>query len=229
MALETFMMVVGVDPHKQTRWTARRLPVQPWVAAISACRAGALVMPSFCRWLIQGLNGSSLLSRLVALTSSGAASGWRANRLMVSGSRPRMRAASRWECPACSSSCTAAWRSRVRATRARSRPHTSSIPSGPAGARRAWRPAVPAARAAHPPLARPGPRRLRQQGSRGARRLLCRRIRPGCATGASGRRPAPRPGRPRQRRLMAQSGIRTVRMPAAGTRESDDRDVSCVA
>jgi len=127
------MMVVGVDPHKQTRWTARRLPVQPWVAAISACRAGALVMPSFCRWLIQGLNGSSLLSRLVALASSGAASGWRANRLMVSGSRPRMRAASRWECPACSSSCTAAWRSRVRATRARSRPHTSSSPSGPGG------------------------------------------------------------------------------------------------
>jgi hypothetical protein len=37
-------------------------------------------MPSFHRWLIQGLNGSSLLSRLVALTSSLAASrsilGW---------------------------------------------------------------------------------------------------------------------------------------------------------
>lgn len=29
--------------------------------------------------------------------------------------------------------------------------------------------------------------------------------------------------------LMAQSDIRTVRMPAADTRESDDRDVSCVA
>jgi hypothetical protein len=29
--------------------------------------------------------------------------------------------------------------------------------------------------------------------------------------------------------LMAQSDIRTVGMPAADTRESDDRDVSCVA
>jgi integrase/recombinase XerD len=29
--------------------------------------------------------------------------------------------------------------------------------------------------------------------------------------------------------LMARSDIRTVRMPAADTRESDDRDVSCVA
>ena len=37
------------------------------------------------------------------------------------------------------------------------------------------------------------------------------------------------PGRRGFRRLMAQSDISTVRMPAADTRESDDRDVSCVA
>jgi len=45
------------------------VPVQPR-AAISRCRAAALVTPWFQRWLIQGLNGSSFPARPVALTSS---------------------------------------------------------------------------------------------------------------------------------------------------------------
>ena len=49
-------------------------------------------MPWFHRWLMYALNGSSLLSRLVALTSSAAGSGSRANRLAVPGSSPRIRA-----------------------------------------------------------------------------------------------------------------------------------------
>jgi hypothetical protein len=99
-------------------------------------------------------------------------------------------------------------------------------------------------RAARPRRGRPGRRpRCRAAPAGTPRRGCCRRT-------PSRRLPCRRPGRvpPPWRRpaagprsaacrpagsagpgLMAQSGIRTVRMPAADTRESDDRDVSCVA
>jgi hypothetical protein len=85
------------------------------------------------RRLIQGLNGSNLLSRLVALTSSLVTSGSRANRCTVPRSRPSVRLIAPRECPAVSSSRIVAWRSRVRDTSRSSRPHTSRRPSGSPG------------------------------------------------------------------------------------------------
>ena len=174
-------------------------PALVWGLA-SACRAGALVIPSFCRWLIQGLNGSILLSRLVALTSSGAASGWRANRLMVSGSRPRMRAASRW------SARLAAARERRRGARGCeppgpcSRPHASSSPSGPGGSAAAPASCGACCPGGASPEGSSGAPAARGSKAAAVRDDRFRRIRPGCATGASGAAPAPRWGAAARRR-----------------------------
>ena len=81
----------------------------------------------------------------------------------------------------------------------------------------AWPSAVPCCtrpgtRPARPacPHRRQRRRRAAPSGSRGAWLSSSRRILPGCATGASDRRPGSRPGRRPGRRLTAQSDIRTV-------------------
>ena len=94
----------------------------------SACSTVAVVIPSFHRWRRYGLYLSSLDARLVALTSSSPVLAAAAYRCTVFLLRPRIRAAVRSECPAASRPWTATWRSRVRATRRRSRPQTSRRP-----------------------------------------------------------------------------------------------------